>query len=187
MRVIGINGSTRANGNTQAALKEFAAELQKTGHEMEIIELRKLKLNPCYACGQCSGTKKCFQKDDINGIFQKLDEADGIVLASPVYFSNVTARMAMFIERTGTMFCANDRCFKGKIGASIAVARRAGTNVVYAMLNYYFGIGEMPIASSCYWNNIMARDRGEYEQDEEGIKIVKTLAHNMSQMLEKLR
>lgn len=187
MKVIGINGSTRANGNTQAALKEFGRVLQLAGHEMEIIELRKMKLNPCHACGQCSGTKMCVQKDDINEIFQKLDGADGIVLASPVYFSNVTARMAMFIERTGTMFCANERCFKGKIGASIAVARRAGTNVVYAMLNYYFGIGEMPIASSRYWNNIMARDRGDYDQDEEGIKIIQTLAHNMSNMLEKLR
>jgi multimeric flavodoxin WrbA len=125
------------------------------------------KLNPCKACGGCAGKKKCVQDDDINAIYQKMVEADGIVLGSPVYFGNVTSRMQMLIERTGYVARSNDNPFKGKIGAPVAVARRAGT--------------------SSYWNMAIAREAGTVMKDDEGIKTMETLGKNMADLLVKLR
>jgi multimeric flavodoxin WrbA len=187
MKVIGINGSARSNGNTHLALNKMAEAFKKYNIEMEIINLAEKKLNPCLACGKCSGQMKCIQNDDINGIFDKLLTADGIVLGSPVYFSNISSRMAMFIERTGYIARSNKQPLKGKIGAGIAAARRQGGSIVYSVLNFYFGIAEMPIATSSYWNTVIGREPGAIEGDTEGIQTIQTLAENMAGMLKKLR
>jgi multimeric flavodoxin WrbA len=187
MKVIAINGSARPNGNTRKALELVANGLTENGHQVEIINLAEKKLNPCLACYKCKGTKKCVQNDDINGIFAKMVEADGIILGSPVYFSNISSRMAMLIERTGIMARTNDNALSGKIGTAVAVARRAGVNIAYSVMNFYFGIANMPIATSSYWNNVIAKEIGDIEKDTEGNDVLKTLAKNFDNMLKKLR
>ena len=187
MKVIAINGSARPNGNTHLALETMGKIFQKHKVEFEIIDLATKTLNPCKACGGCKGKKKCVQNDDINAIYEKLLTADGIILGSPTYFSNMSSRMAMFIERTGYIARSNNQALKGKVGAAVAVARRQGANFVYAAMNYYFGIAEMPIATSTYWNILVGREIGEIEKDAEGMKTIQDLAENMSGLLLKLR
>ncbi|MHA1846678.1 MAG: flavodoxin family protein [Promethearchaeota archaeon] len=188
MKVIAINGSARgAKGNTRQSLDKLASYLENEGIEVEIIDLSEKKLNPCNACNACKGKNKCIQDDDVNEIYSKLVNADGIVLASPTYFSNVTSRMQMLIERTGTMARGNGNTLKNKVGAAIAVARRAGINFVYAALNYYFGIAQMPIATSTYWNNVIAGPPGQAENDNEGMETIKHLGETLANMLKKLR
>ncbi len=187
MKVLAINGSARPKANTYQVLGLLKELLEKEDIEVEIINLATKKLNPCKACGWCAGKMKCIQDDDINEIFQKIIAADGIILGSPTYYSNVSSRMMMFIERTGTMSNSNGNVHKGKVGASVAIARRAGENFAYAALNFYFGILEMPIATSSYWNILIGRNPGEALLDEEGVKTMTNLAANMSHMLKKLR
>ncbi len=188
LNVIMINASARGNkGNTQILLETVGKALKENKIDYEIITLADQKLNPCKGCAACAGKKKCVQDDDINAIYQKMVEADGIVLGSPVYFGNVSSRMQMLIERTGYIARGNGNPFKGKVGAPVAVARRAGTTFVYAALNYFFGIAEMPICTSSYWNMAIGRTPGEVTKDEEGIKTMETLGKNMGDMLLKLK
>lgn len=193
MKVIAINGSTRAKGNTHIALEKLKESMELRckdfGEELDytIIDLAKKELNPCKACYACKEKKQCVQNDDMTQIFKEMIASDGIVLASPTYFSNVSSRMQMVVERTGIMSRANGGLLKGKIGASIAVARRQGANVVYSALNYFFGIAEMPIASSSYWNICLGKDPGDIENDTEGMEIISTLGANMADMLCKMR
>jgi multimeric flavodoxin WrbA len=187
MHVLAINGSARANGNTASALARMQALVEGRSHTMSVVNLCEKRLNPCTACRACRGTKKCVQDDDINDIFQQMLAADAIVLASPVYFSNVTSRMAMLIERTGLMARGNGNALSWKIGASIAVARRAGVNVAYAIMNFFFGLAQMPIATSTYWNNVIAGAPGEAVGDQEGMQTIDDLATNLVVMMEKLR
>ncbi|MHA1679453.1 MAG: flavodoxin family protein [Promethearchaeota archaeon] len=184
MKVVAINGSARGNkGNTHASIKMVAKTLEKRGINVEIIDLVEKKLHPCKACQGCKGKNRCVQDDDINEIYQKMLAADGIILGSPTYFSNVTSRMQMIVERTGLMARLNGNAFKGKVGTSIAVARRAGQNFVYAALNFFFGIAEMTIVTSSYWNNIIAGGVDEAGNDEEGTRVMKTLGENLAKIL----
>ncbi|NMC08365.1 MAG: flavodoxin family protein [Candidatus Lokiarchaeota archaeon] len=188
MKVIMINGSARgAKGNTQILLETVGKALKAKQIDVEIITLAGMRLNSCNGCGSCAGKNKCIQDDDINAIFQKMVDADGIVLGSPTYFGNVTSRMQILIERTGYIARGNNNPFRGKVGAPVAVARRAGTTFVYAALNYFFGIAEMPIATSSYWNMAIGRAPGDVSKDEEGIKTMETLGKNMADMILKLR
>ncbi|MBD3352609.1 MAG: flavodoxin family protein [Candidatus Lokiarchaeota archaeon] len=193
MKVVAINGSTRSDGNTHAALEivglGLVARGKEHGEDIEytIIDLAKKKLNPCRACYGCRDKNECIQNDDVNEIFKELHSADGIILGSPTYFSNVSSRMQMFIERIGIINKTNGELLAGKVGASVAVARRQGANVVYAALNYFFGIAQMPIASSTYWNIGLGKEKGEVKNDEEGVKTFENLGHNMADMLCKLR
>ncbi len=188
MKVIMINGSARgAKGNTQILLETVGKEFKGKNIDFEIVTLADKKLNPCKGCGACAGKKKCIQDDDINAIYQKMVEADGIVLGSPTYFGNVSSRMQMLIERTGYIARGNDNPFKGKLGAPVAVARRAGTTFVYAAMNYFFGIAEMPIVTSSYWNMAIGREPGSVLKDDEGMQIMTTLGKNMANLLLKLR
>ncbi|MEX2680131.1 MAG: flavodoxin family protein [Candidatus Sigynarchaeota archaeon] len=187
MKVIMINASARGKqGNTQILLETVAQRLNERNIDTEIITLADKKLHPCKACGGCAGKKRCVQDDDVNAIYQKMVEADGIILGSPVYFGNVASRMQMLIERTGYIARGNENPFKGKLGAPVVVARRAGTTFVYAALNYFFGIAEMPIVTSSYWNMAIGREPGSVTKDDEGIKTMNTLGKNMADLLSKL-
>ncbi len=188
MKVVAFNGSARgAKGNTQILLEAVGKGLKDKKIDFEIITLADKKLNPCKGCGACAGKKKCVQDDDINTIYQKMVDADGIILGSPTYFGNVTSRMQMLIERTGYIARGNNNPFKGKVGAPVAVARRAGTTFVYAAMNYFFGIAEMPICTSSYWNMAIGREPGSVLKDDEGMQIMATLGKNMADLLLKLR
>ena len=131
--IIGISGSPR-DKNTNYMLKTV---LDATGEEYELILLKDYEIRDCDAQKGCYKSHKCAESDDMQKIYPKLEEADAIILASPTYFSNVSSRMAMFIERTGIMTRTNGNLLQNKVGASVAIARRAGHNVVYSILNYY--------------------------------------------------
>ena len=173
MKVLAVNGSARNNGNTHMALEIVAEELKNEGIEVEIIDLVDVKLHP-FSFG---GTPE----DDVPMLREKLLGADGLVIGSPTYYSNVTSRTQMFIERMGGLD------LKGKIGAAVAVARRAGVCSVYSAIHYFFGIHQMPIATSSYWNNVIARKPGEIKNDDEGIKTMKNLGKNMAELVKATR
>ena len=193
MKVIAICGSPKPKGNTALALEILGEKLKSymsgshaENLKYEIVYLKKLDIRPCNACNGCYGEGKCVQDDDINMLLNKLLTADGIVLGSPTYFSNVTGRMQMFIERIGLISKLNGSLMKGKIGASVAVARRMGACVVYSAMNYFFGILEMPIASSIYWNVLIGLNPGDIKSDAEGMAILDGLGKNMADLLIKL-
>lgn len=188
MKVLGVNGSGRgARGNTQIALQTLKEAFGAAGVEMEILVLAEKRLSPCTACYACKQRKRCVQEDDINALYEKVLGTDGLVLASPVYFSNVASRMAMFIERIGFIARSGENALAGKIGASVAVCRRAGANTTFAAMNYFFTIAQMPVASSSYWNVLHGAQPGEVANDREGMETLRTLAANMATMLKKLR
>ena len=188
MKVIALSGSPNLKGNTAIALEILGEKLKShiENLEYEIIYLRKLDLRSCNGCYGCMGKGKCVQDDDINDLLSKLLKADGIVLGSPTYLSNVTSRMQMFIERIGLISKLNG-FMKGKIGASIAIARRMGANVVWSAMNYFFGILDMPVApGGGYWNVLVGLRPGDIKNDSEGMTILDGLGKNMANLLVKL-
>jgi len=178
MKVIAINGSAHADGNTHQALEIVVKELKDNGIETEIIDLVKMNINP-FTFGDDPKLN-----DDMILLKDKVVKAQGLILGSPTYYSNVSSRMQMFIERLGALTSGDD--LKGKVGASVAVARRQGANFVYAAMNYFFGIKQMVIATSSYWNNIVAKEPGKIKEDKEGIETLKKLGKNMAELLIKL-
>ena len=190
MKVVAINGSGRKDGNTYLLLKIVLEELQAEGIETELIQLAEGKpLQGCVACLKCMERKnmKCaIESDPLNEYFARISSADGLILGSPVYFSDVTAGMRAFIERCGLVSRANGNVLKRKAGAGVLAVRRAGSNFALASLNYLFLITEMIIPGSSYWNVGMGRMPGEVLNDEEGIATMKTLGQNMSWLLKKL-
>ena len=190
MKVVAINGSGRKDGNTYLLLKIVLEELQAEGIETELIQLAEGKpLQGCVACLKCMERKnmKCaIESDPLNEYFARISGADGLILGSPVYFSDVTAGMRALIERCGLVSRANGNVLRRKAGAGVLAVRRAGSNFALASLNYLFLITEMIIPGSSYWNVGMGRMPGEVLSDEEGIATMKTLGQNMAWLLKKL-
>ncbi len=190
MKVVAFNGSPRSKGNTAQSLQIVLAELEKEGIETEFIQLGGRKVFGCLACGKCWETKdnRCIrQDDDMNTFIQKMIEADGIIIGSPTYFSNVSTEVKALIDRCGFVAKANDgNMLRGKVGASVVAVRRAGSTFVYSAINFFFGIAEMAIASSSYWNMTLALNPGDVQQDEEGIQTFQTLGKNMAKLLKQV-
>lgn len=188
-RVILINGSPRKGGNTQLALNEVAGSLSSAGIDAEHIQIGNMRLWGCQACGGCSKNKnrRCAYGDGLNEILEKIWAADGLVIGSPTYYGTMTAGTKAFIDRCGYVAGANGRLLEGKIGAAVAIHRRAGANTVYAGINYLFGISGMPIATSRYWNMGVALQPGDFQEDEEGIDTMRMLGESMAEMIKKLR
>ena len=190
MKVVAINGSGRKDGNTAMLLKIVLEELQAEGIETEMIQLAEGKpLQGCMACYKCMERKnmKCvIESDPLNEYFARISSADGLILGSPVYFSDVTAGMRALIERCGLVSRANGNVLRRKVGAGVLAVRRAGSNFALASLNYLFLITEMIIPGSSYWNAGMGRMPGEVMNDAEGIATMKTLGQNMAWLLKKL-
>jgi len=183
MKVVAFNGSPRPNGNTQQAIKFVFEELEKEGIQTELINIGAKKLSGCIACLKCRQNKdrKCGAADDgMNGLIEKMAEADGIIIGSPVYFGNVTASTKALIERSGYVSMANNGMFVRKTGAAVVSVRRAGSNFTYAAINFFFGIQQMTIPGSTYWNMTLSRDPGEIMKDEEGIRNFRNLGKNMA-------
>ena len=153
MKVTAFNGSPRLGGNTGMAVKKVFEEIEKQGIETEIVNIGAKTLSGCTACFKCRETKdkKCALKDDgMNSYIEKMDESDGIIIASPVYYGNVTTAVKALMERCGQVSRANDNLLKGKIGAPVVAVRRGGANFTYAAINFFFGILGMPIACLLY-------------------------------------
>ncbi|EHQ89609.1 flavodoxin family protein [Desulfosporosinus youngiae] len=191
MKVVAFNGSPRVNGNTKQSLEIVLNELRKEGIETEIVQLGGRKVFGCLACGKCGETKdnRCIRKDDeMNTFIEKIEAADGIIIGSPTYFSNVSTEVKALIDRCGYVAKANGGALlKGKVGTSVVAARRAGSTFTYSAINFFFGIAEMVICSSSYWNLTLSRDPGEVQKDAEGVQTFQTLGKNMAQLLKQVR
>ena len=177
MKVLLINGSPRKNGNTAIALNEMIKIFDKEGIEAECAQIGNLDVRGCIACGTCGTKGRCVFDDVVNDLAPKFEAADGLVVASPVYYASANATLIACLDR---LFYSTKFDKTMKVGASVVVARRGGLSATYDELNKYFGISGMPIASSQYWNSIHGREKGEAEQDLEGLQTVRTLARNMT-------
>ncbi len=189
MKVVAFSGSARKDGNTAILVNYIFDELKKEGIETELIQFAGKKINGCMACRKCFENKnrQCIQKDDIvNDCIIKMTGADGILLASPIYFADVTPQMKALVDRAGYVSKANDDLFRRKVGAAVIAVRRAGAIHGFDTLNHFFLISQMIIPGSQYWNIGIGREKGEVEEDEEGIQIMRTLGKNMAWLLKKL-
>lgn len=176
MKVLILNGSPRANGNTSIAVKEMKTVFEKEGVEAEIVQLGNQDIRGCIACGKCAELGRCVFDDIVNELAAKLEAADGLVLASPVYYASANATLIAALDR---LFYSSHFDKTMKVGASVVCARRGGCSATFDELNKYFTISNMPIASSQYWNSIHGRGPGEADMDEEGKQTMRVLARNM--------
>ena len=190
MKVVAFNGSGRKDGNTYLLLKMVLDELQAEEIETELVQLAERDpIQGCVACLKCLERKdmKCaIETDPFNEYFAKISEADGLLLGSPVYFSDITAGMKALIERCGFVGRANGNVLRRKVGAGVIAVRRAGSNHALASLNYLFLISEMIVPGSSYWNMGIGREKGEVMKDAEGIGTMKILGQNMAWLLKKI-
>lgn len=190
MKVIAFNGSPRKNGNTQLLIKRVFAELESQQIETEMIQVGGKTIKPCRACYRCFKNKdqKCSMDDDsLNEHIGKMMEADGIILGSPVYFSNITPEIKCLMDRSGIVGSANGGLYKRKVGAAVVAVRRAGAVSTFDAMNHFFLYGQMIVPGSCYWNVSLGREPGEVEKDEEGMNIMKVLGENIAWLLKKLQ
>ncbi len=183
MKVLMINGSPHPNGNTTVALREMEAVFAAEGIETDTIRIGSDAIRGCIACGSCGKTGKCVFDDAVNVAAEKFREADGLVVASPVYYASPNGTMESFLDR---LFQSTPFDKTMKVGASVAVCRRGGASATFDALNKYFTISNMPIASSQYWNSVHGRAPGEAEQDEEGLQTMRVLARNMAFLMKSI-
>ncbi|MGZ3494287.1 MAG: flavodoxin family protein [Thermodesulfobacteriota bacterium] len=190
MKVLAFNGSSRKDGNTALLLNLVLEELKEEGIETELIQLAGETLSGCIACYKCAENKdqKCaVVKDRMNEYIPKMKEAQGILLGSPTYISDMTANMKALIERSTIVAKNNGELFKRKVGAAVVSVRRAGSTHVLSSINYFFLINQMIIPGSSYWNMAIGRNPGEVKNDLEGVKTMKILGQNMAWLLKKIQ
>ena len=183
MKVLILNGSPRANGNTSLAVKEMEKVFAENGIETESVLLGSKDIRGCIACGSCGKTGKCAIDDIVNELAEKFEKADGLVIASPVYYASANATLIACLDR---LFYSSHFDKTMKVGASIVCARRGGCSSTFDELNKYFTISNMPIASSQYWNSIHGGAPGEAGLDEEGKQTMRVLARNMSFLMKSI-
>lgn len=176
MKVLLLNGSPKANGNTAAALAEMEKIFTQEGIAVETVVVGDQAVRGCVACGGCYRLGKCVFDDVVNELAPKFREADGLVVASPVYYASPNATLLAVLDR---LFYSTHFPKTMKVGASVAVARRGGCSSTFDVLNKYFTISGMPVASSQYWNSVHGGMPGEAQQDGEGLQTMRTLARNM--------
>ena len=183
MRVLMINGSPRKNGNTSIALAEMERIFQEEGIQVETVQLGAQDIRGCIACLSCKKKGRCVFDDLVNQTAPKFEAADGLVIATPVYFASANGSLISFIDRLfySTLF---DKTMK--VGAAVAVARRGGNSATYDELNKYFAISGMPIATGQYWNAVYGREKGEAQEDAEGLQTMRTLARNMAFLMKSI-
>ncbi len=183
MKVLIINGSPRVGGNTSIALNEMVKVFEKEGIETETVQIGNRDIRGCIACGTCAQKGKCVFDDVVNELAVKFEEADGLVVASPVYYASANATLIACLDR---LFYSTQFDKTMKVGASVVVARRGGCSATFDELNKYFTISGMPVASSQYWNSVHGRMQGEAEQDGEGLQTMRVLAANMSFLMKSI-
>ena len=187
MKAIGIIGSPRVNGNTEIITRHTLKAIDEEGIETELIRLAGLDIKPCTACMACKEEEMCPIDDDLWPIYEKMKAADAIILASPVYFGSATALIKALMERTGYIVRNAGKSFEGKVGGALVVARRAGKNSTFAQLTLWFQILGFYIPGSTYWNVAFGREKGDIEQDEEGLKTVWNFGKNIAFLVKKLK
>ena len=177
-KVLLINGSPNKNGSTNLALSEIAKELENNGVQSEILYLGKKAINDCISCYKCQKTGLCSIDDVVNQIAARLDEFDGIVAGSPVYYAGPTARIQAFLTRL--FFVAGQKNLACKVGASVVIARRGGASATFDRLNKFFTISNMFVAGSQYWNEVHGLVPEDLPNDAEGMQTMRTLAKNIA-------
>jgi len=192
MRVAAFNCSPRKNGNTATMINVVLEELEKEGISTELVQVGKKKIRGCIACYKCSEKKdsRCHGGKDgdiLNDCLEKMIEADGIIIGSPTYFSNISTEAKALIDRAGLVARMNEDLFKRKVGAAVIAARRGGAVPAFSAVNYFFLIGQMIVPGSTYWNLGYGLDPGEVEKDEEGITTMRDLGVNMAWLLKRLK
>ncbi|MDH4140423.1 MAG: flavodoxin family protein [Coriobacteriia bacterium] len=189
MKVLGISGSARKDGNTARLIEEAFGPLREAGHECDLVQLADRALEGCRACGACGREKdrRCHGRNDFgNEAIEMMEAADAIILGSPVYFADVSSKMKALMERTGYVARANDNMFRRKLGAAVVAVRRAGAIHAFDSLNHFFLIGEMIVVGSSYWNIGIGRKPGEVEADVEGMSTMRALGENLAWLLERM-
>ncbi len=183
MKVLMINGSPHKNGNTAIALGEMEGIFKENGIEVETLHIGNKAIRGCIACGSCSEKGRCVFDDEVNKAAAKFEEADGLVVASPVYYASANATLIAFLDR---LFYSTNFDKRMKVGASVVVARRGGLSSTFDELNKYFTICGMPVASAQYWNSVHGRVPGEAKEDAEGLQTMRDLARNMSFLMKSI-
>lgn len=189
MKVVAINGSARKGGNTYIMLRRVLGELEKEGIETELLEMSGTNIHGCLACWKCSSRKdgRCSQTGDAGNVFiEKMAAADGVLLGSPTYVTDVSPEMKALIDRACLVAGANGAMFQRKVGAGVVSVRRAGATHAFDTLNHFFLITQMIVPGSSYWNVAIGRDPGDVEKDEEGMRTMETLGRNMAWLLKKV-
>ncbi len=184
MKVLLINGSPRSNGNTSTALTEIAKVLNEYDIETMIIHVGNLAIRGCVGCNCCLKDGKCVFNDMINEVAKYFEEADGLIVGSPVYYSNANGTLINFLTR---LFHSTKFDKRMKVGASVVCGRRGGLSATYDSLNKFFGVSGMPIVTSQYWNSVHGKDIGEALSDEEGLQTMRTLARNMAFLMKSIK
>ena len=190
MKVVAFSGSARKDGNTAILVRQVFNELEKAGIETELVQLAGERLRGCIACYQCWQSKdgSCAVQDDcINDCIGKMRAADGIILASPTYFADITTEIKALIDRAGMVARANDHMFKRKAGAGIIAVRRGGAIHAFDSLNHFFLISQMIVPGSLYWNMGIGREIGEVENDAEGMQTMQILGENLAWLLKRIK
>lgn len=183
MKVLIINGSPRVNGNTTIAIREMENVFRADGIDVETVQVGNKDIRGCIACGKCFEKGKCVFDDIVNELAPKFEEADGLVIASPVYYASANATLIACLDR---LFYSTHFDKTMKVGASVVCARRGGCSATFDELNKFFTICNMPIASSQYWNSIHGREQGQAELDEEGKQTMRVLARNMTFLMKSI-
>jgi len=183
MKVLILNGSPKANGNTMVAVNEMVKVFDAEGVETEIVHVGNKDVRGCVSCGSCADKGRCVFDDVVNEIAPKLEAADGLVVASPVYYASANATLIACLDR---LFYSSHFDKTMKVGASVVVARRGGCSATFDELNKYFTISGMPVASSQYWNSVHGRTPGQAEKDLEGLQTVRVLARNMTFLMKSI-
>lgn len=182
-KVLLINGSPNEFGCTYTALKEVADTLEKNGVEADILYLGKKPIAGCIACEKCDGTGKCVFNDKVNEVLANIHEYGGIVVGSPVYYAGPAGQLCAFLDR---LFYASAGRMKGKLAASVVSCRRGGASAAFDRLNKYFGISNMHVVGSQYWNQVHGFTPDDVRKDEEGLQTMRTLAQNMAWLLKSM-
>ena len=189
MKVVAFNGSPRKNGNTSILIRQVLSVLEDKGIGVETVQVGGKPIRGCIACFKCMENKngKCVvDKDMLNDCVDRMAAADGIILGSPTYFACMSPEIKALIDRSGMVSRANDMMFRRKVGAAVVAVRRAGSVHTFDSINHFFTIGEMIVPGSSYWNMGFGREKGEVNDDAEGLAVMKTLGENMAWLLEKI-
>lgn len=183
MKVLILNGSPRADGNTAIAIDELVKTFEAEGVETEIFTVGNKNIRGCIACGRCSELGRCVFNDEVNELARQFEAADGLIAATPVYYASANATLIACMDR---LFYSTSFDKTMKVGASVAVARRGGCSATFDELNKYFTISGMPVASALYWNSVHGREKGDAAFDAEGLMNMRVLARNMSFLMKSI-
>ena len=177
MKVLIINGSPRLEGNSTRLVKELTSVFEKENVEVDLYQIGNKAIRGCMACGYCYTHGECVFKDDVNDLAKRFEQADGLIVIAPVYYGSANGSVISLLDR---LFYSSHFDRRFKVGAALAIARRAGTTATFDELNKYFALNQMPIASGRYWNNGFGREQGQIEEDLEGLQNARIVARNMT-------